>query len=286
MTKRKHPSPQKKAKNSTTPLKTGKQPRKGERAPISGENKGKKYNNWIYGIHPVMAAIANPKRSCRRILVAENINQDLMDKLAAAQKISSGLPHMEGVDRKEIEKNLPPGAVHQGLALLADPLPEVSIQDVLKKQGASKTVIVLDQATDPRNVGAVMRSAAAFGAAAVVIQDRNAPALSGVLYKAASGAAEKVALVRAVNLARTLKVLKDADYWCVGLDNSAGTTLNEADLSGNVALIIGSEGDGLRRLTRESCDLLVRVPITGEVESLNLSNAAAIALYEINRTKA
>jgi len=192
---------------------------------------------------------------------------------------------MERVDRKEIERNLPFGAVHQGLALMADPLPEVFIEDVIKNRKVGKTVIVLDQATDPRNVGAVMRSAAAFGAAAVVVQDRHAPPLSGALCKAASGAVEEVAFVRAVNLARTLKALKDSDYWCVGLDNGAGITLQEADLSGNVALILGSEGEGLRRLILESCDLLVRVPITNSVESLNLSNAAAVAMYEINRKR-
>ncbi|MEE8351348.1 MAG: 23S rRNA (guanosine(2251)-2'-O)-methyltransferase RlmB, partial [Rhodospirillales bacterium] len=168
----------------------------------------------------------------------------------------------------------------QGIAILAGTLPEVSLEDLVRKDG---TIVILDQASDPRNIGAVLRSAAAFGACGVIVQDRHAPPVTGTLCKAASGAADLIPMVRTVNLSRALNILKEAGYWCVGLDGKAKETLAEADLTGKVALVLGSEGGGLRRLTRDQCDLFVRVPIINRVESLNVSTAAAIALYELKR---
>ena len=274
MGKRKHPSKPKKARNSKAePLAGG-----GGRSEKAGEP------YWIHGVHAVLAALANPERTCLRVLIAASADQDLQTKVSKARQTASAGPRIESLDRGEIERLLGPGAVHQGVALLAGPLPDVAIEDVLPPAGTDGAVIVvLDQVSDPRNVGAVMRSAAAFGAAAVVVQDRHGPPVAGALCKAASGAVEWVPLVRAVNVARALKTLKDAGFWCLGLDGGAKETIANADLTGKVALVLGSEGGGLRRLVRDSCDLLARVPISDPVESLNLSNAAAISLYEFRR---
>lgn len=243
---------------------------------------------WIYGYHAVLAALANAARPCHRLLVAASAERDLAREAAHAGRAVPGRPGPETVERAEIERIVGPGAVHQGLALLAGPLPATAIEDMIASAAGrpDSSVIVLDQATDPQNVGAVLRSAAAFAVAAVVVQDRHAPPMTGALLKAASGAAEKVPVVRVVNLARAIWALKDGGFWCVGLDPAAGRTLAEANLKGRVALVLGAEGRGLRRLTSETCDELLKVPIVAGADSLNLSNAAAVALYELNRTRA
>ncbi len=180
---------------------------------------------------------------------------------------------------------LPPGAVHQGAALLSEPLTDVALEDVLDRaaEAEKSVVLVLDQVTDPQNVGAILRSAAAFGADAVLVPDRHAPPETGALVKAASGAVEIVPLVRVINLARALEELKKAGFWIAGLDGQAPQTLAAADMTGKVALVLGAEGEGLRRLTRDHCDILVRLPISERMESLNVSAAAAVALYELAR---
>lgn len=181
---------------------------------------------------------------------------------------------------------LPPGSVHQGIALEATPLPEPLLHEIIGGDDAPDLVLALDQVTDPHNVGAIARSAAAFGAGAIIMTERNAPGLTGVLAKAASGAIEHVHLVHIVNLARAIEELQKAGYWCVGLAEEAERDLSQCDLTGGrTALILGAEGEGLRQLTRKKCDELARLPTGGPIGSLNVSNAAAVALYEIRRQK-
>jgi 23S rRNA (guanosine2251-2'-O)-methyltransferase len=174
------------------------------------------------------------------------------------------------------------------MALAAEPLPAGDIDDLLDALpagGAPHVVVLLDQVTDPHNVGAVLRSAAAFAARGVVMPDHGAPPITGALAKAASGALEAVPLLRVTNLARTLDRLKEAGFWCIGLTESGDKALDEIDVGERIALVLGAEGSGLRRLTRERCDLLARLPTRGTPASLNVSNAAAIALYELTRRR-
>ena len=234
---------------------------------------------WLYGIHAVEAALANPKRHVKRVLAAPATRETLgarLEKAVSARRLA-----VEERPREEIDRMLPVGAVHQGLAIQVEPLADLDVDDAATvAPGERAVVVVLDQVTDPHNVGAVLRSAAAFGARAVIVTERNAPGESGALAKAASGALDLVPLVRATNLARALERLAALGYWRIGLDGTATKSLAETDTSGAVAFVLGAEGEGLRRLTAEKCDFLAKLPIDPRIESLNVSNAAAIALYE------
>jgi 23S rRNA (guanosine2251-2'-O)-methyltransferase len=225
-------------------------------------------------------------RRCLRIVLTPETEFTVGARIETlAQAHPMGIAQPDVMPREKLDALLPRGAVHQGVAALVEAVAETSIEDICRatESEATARIVVLDQVTDPHNVGAVIRSAAAFGAAAVVLPERHSPPATGTLAKAASGALERVPLVRTVNLARALEQLKQAGFWCVGLDAMASQTLNEADLSGKIALVLGAEGEGLRRLTRDKCDLMVRIPIAEGVESLNVSNAAAVGLYELAR---
>ena len=227
---------------------------------------------WLYGRHPVLAALANPERRIERLLATK----DVAERHAA--EFAGKSPQI--LARDELAQRLPAGAVHQGLAVLTSPLEEPALEDVLARCGDDALVLALDQVTDPHNVGAILRSAAAFGAAAVIVTERNAPADTGVLAKAASGALEIVPLMRAVNLARTLDQLKEASFWTYGLAETGDAPIGTLDLKGRVAIVLGAEGEGLRRLTAEKCDRLVTIPTQAALAALNVSNAAAVASYE------
>ena len=230
---------------------------------------------WLYGIHAVTAALGNPSRRIRRLLLTEDAESAILNRLPQPWPVQA-----ERVDRTRLEQTLGRDAVHQGAGLLTDPLTPPSLAQALERPGP---VLVLDQVTDPRNVGAIMRSAAAFGVAAIIAQERNAPDETGALAKAASGALEKIPLFKAVNIARTLVALKAAGLWCIGLDASGPPLSGPALSDRRVALVLGAEGEGMRRLTRETCDALAGIGQSLEMESLNVSAAAAIALYEITR---
>lgn len=232
---------------------------------------------WLYGVHAVVGALRNPVRRLRRLMVTPEGESAITNRLSSPWPIQS-----ERVDRARLDQLLGRDTAHQGIALLADPLAAPPLAHALLRPGS---VIVLDQVNDPRNVGAILRTAAAFGVSAVITQDRNAPDETGALAKAASGALEKVPLIRAVNLARTLVALKAAGLWVVGLDAAGGPLSRQALAGRRIALVLGSEGEGLRRLTRETCDELAGIAMPGKdvtMESLNVSAAAAIALYEVN----
>jgi len=240
-----------------------------------GGDRGGGASVWLYGTHAVTAALVNPERKIRRLVATAEMARTLPPSRIAPDLMA----------RPEIDRLLPAGAVHQGVAVLVEPLPAWGVEDVVRAGALTERaiVVVLDQVTDPHNVGAILRSAAAFGALAVIVPDRHAPEETGALAKSASGALERMPLVRVTNLARALDLLKDGGFWIAGLAADAPKTLAQAGLSGRVAMVLGAEGDGLRRLTREHCDHLVRLPMTGEMESLNVSNAAAVALYELAR---
>ncbi|HZF75582.1 MAG TPA: 23S rRNA (guanosine(2251)-2'-O)-methyltransferase RlmB [Acetobacteraceae bacterium] len=232
---------------------------------------------WLHGLHAVAAALANPRRGAKRLLLTEDAETSLAGRLPKPWRIPA-----ERADRGRFATFLPEDAVHQGAALLVEPLPPVPIEEAIARR--TGPVLLLDQVTDPRNVGAILRSAAAFGAACVVMQDRHAPPETGALARAASGALEIVPVVREVNLSRAIVALQRAGFWVLGLAGEARRTLAEATPADRrVALVLGAEEGGIRRLQRETCDELVRLPISPEMESLNVAAAAAVALYEIVR---
>ena len=223
----------------------------------------------LYGWHSVKAAIENPARRFHRLLATENALRRLTeDKL--------NLPLEPQLVRPDtIEALVGPEAVHQGLLAEADPLPSPDIDDVVP----DGVILILDQITDPHNVGAILRSAAAFGVTAVITTARHSPEATGVLAKAASGALEYVPMVTVPNLARALNALKDKNVLVVGLDSTGDTVLTAIPLSDPVALVLGAEGKGLRQLTRTTCDFVARLELPGRLKSLNVSNATALALY-------
>ena len=197
---------------------------------------------------------------------------------AANMQLPRDLP-VTLAEAPDLGRLVPADAPHQGVVIEVEPLEEVWLDGLIANASEKSVLLVLDQVTDPHNVGAILRSAAAFGAIGIVTQDRHSPPESGVVAKAASGALERVPWARVVNLARALEEIGEAGFWRIGLAGDSATMLNEALGPSRIALVLGAEGTGLRPNTREHCDALARLPITNAVESLNVSNAAAVALY-------
>jgi 23S rRNA (guanosine2251-2'-O)-methyltransferase len=230
----------------------------------------------LYGWHTVTAALANPARRIHRLLATENAARRLADD-GITLSVTPELVRPDALDAR-----LTPDAVHQGLLAEADPLPSPDIEAF----DPSGIVLVLDQITDPHNVGAILRTAAAFAVAALVTTARHSPQATGVLAKAASGALEHVPIVTVPNLARGLSALKERGFLTVGLDGSAPDDLATLGLRAPLALVLGAEGKGLRQLTAATCNLLARLDLPGAIKSLNVSNAAALALYIASRAAA
>jgi 23S rRNA (guanosine2251-2'-O)-methyltransferase len=221
--------------------------------------------------------LGNPIRKSKRIVLTTRAAEEIGPKLL-------GKVRQEIAEGSAVSKLLPEGAVHQGVALQCDPLPRRDLGDVLDELSSKRRiVVVLDQISDPQNTGAILRTAAAFGVAAVVVQDRHAPPESGALAKAASGALDTIPYIQVVNISRALEELQEREFWRVALASDGDGALKDMMPAGDVALVMGSEGSGIRRLVRENCDVAAYVPIDSAMESLNVSNAAAIALYEIRR---
>ncbi len=229
----------------------------------------------LYGRHAVFAALDNPERVFRKLHITHDVAKEIV--------IPKGLAVQYG-DAADLGRLVPADAPHQGIVLEVEPLDNPWLGDILSAgEGNRRPLVVLDQVTDPHNVGAILRSAAAFGALAIVTQDRHAPPESGALAKAASGALETVPWTRVVNLARALDEIGEAGFWRIALDGTARATLEQALGETRPALVLGAEGEGLRTNTAEHCDERARLPMTGAMESLNVSNAAAIALYAAAR---
>jgi len=238
-----------------------------------GSGKGTAGYVRLWGRHPVEAALKNPNRQFRKLWATR-------DGIATLDgELPTDFP-VEYADVTDLARLVAKDAPHQGLVLECEPLDGIFLDDVATGD-PMRPVVVLDQVTDPHNVGAILRSAAAFGAAAIVTQDRHAPPEGGVLAKSASGALEIVPWIRVVNLARALDELAEAGYWRIGLAGEADETLAKGMPAGPVALVLGAEGEGMRQNIAAHCDALAKLPISSTIESLNVSNAAAIALYAV-----
>jgi len=240
--------------------------RRGHRQPSSQGNRPR-----FWGRHAVIAALANPERTVRKIWGTR--------EALGALDLPPVLP-ITYADVSDLGRMVPADAPHQGLVAEVDPLEDVWLGELLDRGAEDRRpLLVLDQVTDPHNVGAILRSAAAFDALGIVTQDRHAPPESGTVARAASGALEVVPWCRVINLARALEEIAEAGFWRVGLTGHARQTLDEAMGPQKLALVLGAEGEGMRQNTEAHCDELAKLPISGKVESLNVSNAAAIALY-------
>lgn len=233
----------------------------------------------LYGYHAVEAAWLNPDRAVKGLYITENAAKNFEEALERGKTLNRPTPKI--VERKDIDKLCPKEAVHQGIALVCDDLPELGVRDLLIKNRdeARALFVILDQITDPHNVGAILRSAVAFGAKGVIMQRRHSPELSGVLAKSASGALDHIDVALEVNLSRAIELFQEDFYTVYGLDERGETEIHQADMSDKAVLVMGAEGPGLRPKVKEHCDQLLRIPMTSALASINVSNAAAVSLF-------
>ncbi len=238
----------------------------------------------LYGFHAVAEAWLNEDRDVQALYATDQGLKSFEEVLQRARARGLKRPAPLEIDKNQLEKALPAGAVHQGLALAASDLPETSIADFIiqSTNHARSRLVMLDQVTDPHNVGAIMRSACVFGMDGIIMQRMHAPFLDGVLAKTACGAVEHVAVAYETNLSRALEELKDSGYFVYGLDERGEDLQDVAKFAEKAVLVLGAEGPGMRRLVKENCDSLLRLPTSGPISSLNVSNAAAVAFYALN----
>ena len=233
----------------------------------------------LYGFHAVRAAWLNPNRQIESLYATQNAAKGFKKTLQEARHLNR--PQIEILENKIFDKLLPREAVHQGIAIRAKDLPEIDVQDFIINAAQDSLILMLDQITDPHNVGAILRSACAFGAQGVIMQRKHAPKLEGALAKTASGALELVPVAFETNLSRTIEALQEGGYFVYGLDER-GESIGTMKPGGKVVLVLGAEGPGIRRLVKDHCDALLKIPMTGNIESINVSNAAAVALYALS----
>lgn len=236
----------------------------------------------IYGAHAVLAALRNPNRTCHALWASKGLSPEIEQAIKDHPSLEIYV-----ADANELDRLVGEQSVHQGLVLKVSQLSQPYIEDILKDVPQNACVIILDQVTDPHNIGAIMRSAAAFGAIAVIQQELNAPdANNATIAKTASGAVEEIPLVSVTNISRTMEDLKKEGFWCIGLDETGKDKLDRANLTGKIAFVMGREGKGLRPLIRGTCDILAHLPTTESFSTLNVSNAAAVSLYEWRKQNA
>ncbi len=234
---------------------------------------------WVYGIHSVEAAISNPNKDIRRLCALKSV----AGRLRSFER--RGL-HIEVVNKGFFISTFGRDAIHQGCAALVQENGVIHIEDIVRNEDNNdKPIVILDLVTDPHNIGAILRSCAVFDARCVVVQDSGSPDVTPVVAKASSGASELIPLVRVTNISRTLQYLKDNMFWCIGLGERTDKYLNEMDLKGKFAFVIGSEGEGMRRLTMESCDVIAKLPSSDRFSTLNAAQACTVALYESFRQR-
>jgi 23S rRNA (guanosine2251-2'-O)-methyltransferase len=243
---------------------------------------GQKQSPSIYGFHAVREAWLNPQRHIDALFVTAPSRGGFEATMQEAKKKGLKRPSPTEIDKQKFDRMLPQGAVHQGLALACAPLEDLDERDLMIKLGdkPEAVIAILDQVTDPHNVGAILRSASAFGLDGVIMQKKHAPALEGVLAKTACGAVEHIPVAQATNLSRAIEDLKQAGFFVLGMDERGPQVIGK-DRFSRVAIVLGSEGEGIRRLVKESCDSLVRLPTGGAIASLNVSNAAAVAFFAL-----
>ena len=249
----------------------------------SPKSRAPKVNIDLFGHHAVAEAWLNPARHVHDLYGTDKALEGFEEVFHRAHKQGLKRPEPKIVERAVLDASTPPGSVHQGIGLCVQPLDPVDVDDLIRAGDvAGKSLLVmLDQVTDPHNVGAILRSSCAFGADGLIMQKKHAPELSGVLAKTACGGVEHVPVAYETNLTRTLETLQEAGYTAIGLDERGEKAIGELERVDKLVMVLGAEGPGLRRLVKEQCDILTRLPMAGAMPSINVSNAAAVALYAL-----